>query len=122
MYVYGIRCAPCDLSGLPENAQADYYMDYGLLVFPTYTRASCIRSYGKRLGTGFWTQARLMLQYPMKSHCAAYLEHPWLAREETSVVAALREFYPGLEANWYYVPRTVTASELAEAEEDEDEE
>ena len=92
MYVYGIRCAPCDLMGLPENAQADYYMDYGLLVFPTYTRASCVRSFGTQLDAGFWKQARLMLQHPMKPHRVTHLEHPWLAREETSVVAAHENF------------------------------
>lgn len=118
MYVYGIRCAPNDLVGLPENAQADYYLDYGLLVFPTYTRASCVQSHGACMDSNFWKQTRLLLQHPMKTHRVTHLEHPWLTREETSVVAALREFYLGLEADWYYVPRTVNSSAV-ESEEEE---
>ena len=111
MYVYGIRCAPNDLMGLPADAEADYYMDYGLLVFPAYTRATSIRANGSRgLTSDFWHRTRLLLQFANKTHCVSEMEHPWILEGESAVVKGLQEFYPGLQANWYYVPRTITQS------------
>lgn len=109
MYVYGIRCAPNDLLGLPADAEADYYMDYGLLVFPAYTRPTGLRAnrHGG-LTTDFWQRARLLLQFSNKTHCASEMEHPWISEGESAVVKGLQEFYPELQANWYYVPKTAT--------------
>lgn len=118
MYVYGIRCAPNDLADLPADAQADYYLDYGLLVFPSYTRSSSICTHGSAgLTTNFWHQARLLIQHPMKTHCVSHLEQPWLTDGEGAVLSALQGFYPNLQADWYYVPRT--ASQSLSSEEDD---
>lgn len=111
MFVYGVRCAPNDLTGLPADANADYYLDYGLLVFPTHTRASCLQSHGRGgLTADFWQRARLLVQFSHKTHCVTHLEHPWLSEGEAAVVSSLKEFYPGIQADWYYVPRTADAS------------
>lgn len=111
MYVYGIRCAPNDLLGLPSDAEADYYMDYGLLVFPAYTRASSLSANRRSgLNADFWHRARLLLEFPNKTHCASEMEHPWISEGESAVVKSLQEFYPELQANWYYVPRTAGQS------------
>jgi hypothetical protein len=111
MYVYGIRCAPNDLLGLPADAEADYYIDYGLLVFPAYTRSTCLRANrASGLTSDFWHRGRLLLQFANKTHCASEIEHPWISEGESAVVKSLQEFYPGLQADWYYVPRTFTQS------------
>ena len=115
MFVYGVRCAPNDLMGLPADANADYYMDYGLLVFPQHTQPTTLQAPGGRLTSDFWHQARLVLAFPHKTHRATHLEQPWLSEGEGAVVTALQEFYPGLQADWFYVPRTASAA-TAEAD------
>ena len=121
MFVYGIRCAPNDLLGLPADATADYYMDYGLLVFPAYSRATCIRAHGTHgLTQEFWQRARLLLQFPAKTHCASEMEHPWISEAESEVVKSLQEFYPDLQANWYYVPRTVSSTQESDPSSEDD--
>lgn len=101
MFVYGIRCSPADLSVLPPNAQADYYMDYGLLIFPAYTRPSAVDANGN-LGSTFWSEVDRMSQNKVFE---VTLEHPYISDEEDSVVNALRPCYPGLAPTWYHVPR-----------------
>lgn len=120
MFVYGIRCAPNDLTGLPADATADYYLDYGLLVFPGFTRASCLKSHGRGgLTADFWQRARLIAQFQHKTHCVTHLEHPWLSPEEAAIVTSLQEFYPGIQADWYYVPRTASIQERDPSSEDD---
>lgn len=104
MFVYGVRCAPLDLQHLPE-ASADYYMDYGLLVFPEHTRATCVKNHG-RLTPQFWASVKRIVENPMKPH-QVDLEDPYLEEPEAAVVEALRDAYPSTSAAWYYVPRAV---------------
>ena len=118
MFVYGVRCAPNDLMGLPSDANADYYMDYGLLVFPQHTRSTTLQAPGGRLTPDFWHRVRLAVAFPHKTHRATHLEHPWLSEGEGEVVSALQEFYPGLEPDWFYVPRTASGSTGATEEMD----
>jgi hypothetical protein len=106
MLVYGVRCAPNDLMNLPADAEADYYLDYGLLVFPRYTRPTLLQSHGRHIQTSFWSRVRRLLEHPLKPYEEDH-EQPFIADEESAVVAALRESYPSLQANWYYVPRVV---------------
>ena len=101
MFVYGIRCSPTDLQVLPPNAQADFYMDYGLLIFPAYTRPSTVDANGN-LGPEFWREVDRMSQNKVFE---VNIEHPYISDEEYAVVAALREYYPTLETVWYHVPR-----------------
>jgi hypothetical protein len=118
MFVYGVRCAPNDLVGLPADARADYYMDYGLLIFPEHTRPTLLKA-GASLSPAFWHQVRLVAQFPNKTHRVISLEQPWLSEGEGAVVDALQEFYPGLQPDWYYVPRTAPTMEALEGD-DED--
>lgn len=104
MFVYGVRCAPLDLQDLPE-ASADYYMDYGLLVFPTHIRATCVNSHGY-LTDRFWSSVKRIIENPMKPH-QVDLEHPYLEESEAAVVDAIRDAYPSTGAAWYYVPRAI---------------
>ena len=105
MLVYGIRCAPVDLPGLTADAEADYYMDYGLLVFPSYTKATCVHSHG-RLTPAFWADAKRVIEHPHRPH-TVNLEQPYITDGEKTVLATLRESYPSLQSDWYYVPRAV---------------
>jgi len=118
MYVYGIRCAPADLGDLPSDALADYYLDYGLLVFPAYTRPVCLNSNGK-LTQEFWDSVNRLITYPNRVH-AVSLEQPFLTDAESAVVKALQERYPRIESDWYHVPKVVQEQEptmLVEEEE-----
>jgi hypothetical protein len=109
MLVYGIRCAPNDLINLPDSAVADYYMDYGLLVFPSYTRPSCVQSGASGLTAAFWERVRMMMQFPLKPHTVD-AEHPWITEEEHEVVCAIKAYHPRCDTEWYYVPRTAGTS------------
>lgn len=109
MLVYGIRCAPNDLINLPDSAVADYYLDYGLLVFPSYTRPSCVQSGVSGLNATFWERVRMMMQFPLKPHTVD-AEHPWITEEEHEVITAIKAFHPRCDTEWYYVPRTATGT------------
>lgn len=105
MLVYGIRCAPIDLAGLPEGATADYYMDYGLLVFSEYTRPTCIKSHG-HLTPRFWNEVQRTIGSPEKPH-EVDLEEPYITEDEDAVIKVLNEAYPGTGPAWYYVPHAI---------------
>lgn len=105
MFVYGIRCAPNDLNGLPSDATADYYLDYGLLVFPAYTRPTCIKG---RLDAEFWNRVRRVASNRVH---AVELEHPYISEAEHDVVLALKDAYPLLDCDWYYIPHVAHASQ-----------
>ncbi len=104
MLVYGIRCSPADLAGLtPPDANADYYMDYSLLVFPGYTRTTCVNSHGY-LKKAFWDEVQRVISTPHLPH-EVNAEQPYITDEENEVLRELRESYPGIQTAWYYVPR-----------------
>jgi hypothetical protein len=105
MFVYGIRCAPADLKELPSDAIADYYLDYGLLVFPTYTRPSCVRG---ALTPEFWDRVRRIASNRVHS---VEFEHPYITDEENDVVRALKYLYPLSGPDWYYVPVAASSQE-----------
>ena len=105
MLVYGIRCAPSDLFGIPIRTNADYYTDYSLLVFPDYTKPLCLDSKG-RLSPEFWDSMRRLVSASTKNRVRVMdFEHPFLSEEQADVVIALQESYPKLQSDWYHVPR-----------------
>jgi hypothetical protein len=99
MFVYGIKCAPELLRNVSTSVSADYYMDYGLLVFPNYTKTTCVDSHGY-LGSYFWTNAKLIIENPM-AVVSMDFEHPWISDEEQDLVSSLPL---GTETAWFYVP------------------
>lgn len=103
MLVYGIRCSPSDLSNLPTDATADYYLDYGLLVFPYYTKPTAVNSNGY-LTPYFWEKVKRIVQYNGNVSEMDF-EQPWITDEEQEVVEALQQAYPHLQPNWYHVPK-----------------
>jgi hypothetical protein len=106
MYVYGIPCSPNDLFGLPANANADYYMDYGLLIFPAYTKPTSFRSHGPEIQPDFWSHVKKFVEAPFQARVVD-LEHPYISTEEHEVVVALKRKYPTLDTYWFYLPKVV---------------
>lgn len=111
MFVYGIRCAPADLMAIYERfpqgtASADYYMDYGLLVFPEYTRPSVIQAHSG-LNDDFWNRVRRVVETPSRPH-AVELEHPWISDAQSHIVRIIKDAYPTSDTDWYYVPAVAT--------------
>jgi hypothetical protein len=105
MLVYGIRCAPTDLFGIPIRTTADYYTDYSLLVFPDYTKPLCLDARGK-LTPEFWDSMRRLISTPTKNRVRVMdLDHPYISEEQSDVVLAFQESYPKLQPDWYHVPR-----------------
>lgn len=128
MFVYGIRCAPADLPYLPDCANADYYLDYGLLVFPHYTRPGFLRNTGGRTGARFWSAIKLLVENPARAHAVASPaeggpDHPSLSKGELEVLAEIRRAFPATVMAWYHVPHVASAAAAAPTQQpDESEE
>ena len=103
MFVYGVRCAPNDLMGLPADANADYYMDYGILLFPEFTRPPTHNAKG-HLTPWFWSQVSRTVSTPYRV-LEVDQEDPFLDEGQVAVIRSLQEAYPSLQPTWYYVPR-----------------
>jgi hypothetical protein len=110
MFVYGIRAAPSDLPSIPTShgpaPPADYYMDYGLLVFPNYTRPACLKNHGGVLTSRFWTAAARLITQANRPH-EVEMEDPYLTDDEGAVIAAIQEAHPSAGPTWYSVPQAV---------------
>ena len=106
MLVYGIQCAPGNLIGLPSGTVADYYIDYGLLVFPTYSRPLGLDAHN-RLNRRFWANVKEIVEGAHKVHPMEF-EHPYISDDEDDAVKALQEVAPGATTHWFYVPRVAT--------------
>jgi hypothetical protein len=103
MLVYGIRCSASDLFSLPCNAEADYYSDYGILVFPSYSRPTVIKAHGT-LTPLFWNAAKSILERPTAVQDVD-LEQPYITDAEAAIVNALNG-----KTYWYHVPRITEVS------------
>ena len=101
MFVYGFKCNPSDLHALPRGTIADYYMEYGLLVFPAYSKPTTLQANG-RLTPEFWDQVSRTLA--ATKPIAVQLEHPFITEAEDAAVKAI----PTADLDWYHVPRIVT--------------
>jgi hypothetical protein len=104
MLVYGIRCSPSDLFNFPIQANADYYTDYSLLIFPGYTKPLCLDARGA-LTPEFWGTVSRIASQPKRVRVMDF-EQPYITETEAAIVASLQESYPGLQPDWYYVPVT----------------
>jgi hypothetical protein len=113
MYVYGLQCSPQDLFGLPTEATADYYIDYGILIFPQYTRPTCVKSHG-RLTPAFWELVGKTIRNQGRAYIMDELEHPYITEEEDDVAWAVRELYPGRQTEWFYVPRVASVNQASD--------
>lgn len=103
MFVYGVRCAPIDLVNLEDTANVDYYMDYGLVVFPEFTKPSAYVAQSG-LTSLFWNRVKHVLERPFQVQWVD-LEEPYLTTGQETLVQSLRNYYPTLQSGWYYVPK-----------------
>ena len=101
MYVYGIHCDPADIQLIPLVATADYYMDYGILVFPQYTTAVHLTSRGQSPTPHFWEQVRIVAKNRVMP---VSREDLYITEEEDEMVRAIKELRPYSDLQWYYVP------------------
>lgn len=100
MFVYGVRCNPNQLRNISGSVSADYYLDYGILVFPQYTKTTGLNSHGS-LSPYFWAKAKQIIENPMTVATMDF-EHPWITDEEQDLLSSLPI---GTETSWFYVPR-----------------
>lgn len=105
MLVYGIRCDKTVLSQLPKDTVADYYTNYGMLVFPSYSRPTVLDAQGHLTPT-FWDTTRLILQNPSQVY-AMDLEQPFVSDAESAAIKIIQSTCPALP-DWYHVPLVVT--------------
>ena len=104
MFVYGIRCPVTFLPRLPEGIKADYYMEYGLLVFPNYTQPTGLRSHLKQMTPEYIELCRRVIEcQPTDAIEMDRLEHPYLTSEEADAVWAVKTEMPEVDSCWFHV-------------------
>jgi hypothetical protein len=101
MYVYGIHCEPADIQQIPLMAAADYYMDYGILVFPQYTTSVYLTSRGQTPTPYFWSQVHTVVKNKVMP---VSREDPYITDEEEEMVRSIRDLRPYSDLQWFYVP------------------
>jgi len=68
-----------------------------------------LKSTGSSLSPIFWSQVGRIVQHP-RAVSEIQFEQPWITDEEHDIIVALQNPYPGIQSNWYYVPKVVTQS------------
>lgn len=109
MFVYGVRCGPADVTALANRGCtviADYYMDHGILVFPSYTKSTCLTAKSRRqMNSAFWSHmANVAIGVCREMDV---LEHPYLSDNEATALTILRETNPEAVSSWYFLPEVV---------------
>ena len=103
MYVYGILCSSSDSLPIPNGTTCGvYYKEHGLIVFPSYTKTTCVNSNGK-LTNAFWQSVKKITE-GYKHVQAVTFEDPYLTDTESTIVNAIQESYPGTSSRWFYLP------------------
>ena len=64
MLVYGVRCDSSDLINMPPGLVAEYYTNYGLLIFPAYSRPTFLMNYSDKLSARFRNAAKRLIEQP----------------------------------------------------------
>ena len=109
MLIYGIPCDKKVLTALPKDTVADYYMNYGMLVFPGYSRPTVLDAKG-HITPLFWETVRLIIQNPSRVFTMD-LEQPYITDAEAAAVKIIQDFDSSREKaqpDWYHVPFIVT--------------
>ena len=107
MFVYGIRCPVTLLNSLPADTKADYYMEYGLLVFPAYTRPTYLQNHSHTMRPEFVSTCKRVIENNL-SAVDVDLEHPYISENEDDTVRTIKQLLPGADTNWYHVPAVAT--------------
>lgn len=109
MFVYGVRCSAADVTALVNSGcpvVGDYYMDHGLLVFPEYSKTTCIAATDRlHMNTEFWSRVNAIATGVSREMDIA--EHPYLTDEEAAALNAIRTSCPAAVTAWYFLPETM---------------
>ena len=107
MFVYGISCPVTTIQYIAQNTRADYYMEYGILIFPEFTTASYIQNHNNTNmseNTIFQQLCKVVIENKMVA-TKVIREHPYLTESADDAVWKIREHNPTSDLSWYYVPR-----------------
>ena len=107
MFAYGIRCTETDLRKLP-NMSADYYLEHGLLVFPSYSRPVYLDNHGKPLAGPYLSKLKRIIENSKSVVQIDDMEHPYITDEEDVAVKILKAASLNTDSSWYYVPELAT--------------
>ena len=107
MFAYGIRCNEIDLPKLP-NLSADYYLEHGLLVFPSYSRLVYLDNRGKQLSGPYLTKLKRIIETKRNAVQIDDMEHPYITEEEDTAVKILKAASLNADSSWYYIPEVAT--------------
>ena len=104
MLIYGIRCPKSVIPYLPKTAVAEYYMDYGILAFPSYSRPTGLTAHG-HITSAFWSLVRLIIEHPEQVYAMEF-EQPFLEEPDAAGVQCVRDILGrAASPDWYHVPR-----------------
>jgi hypothetical protein len=101
MFVLGIRCDPAVVDHIHPAADADYYVDYGILTFPRFMRPSSLSSHGRSPSTTFWDAAAKIITN--RFHTVS-LELPWVSEAEHHIINTIQQSDSNACISWYYIP------------------
>ena len=105
MLVYGIRCSASELLSLPSKVPAiEYYVEHGILVFPSYTKPTVISTNGSSFASAseqFIEELRAIVR---GRAWVFQREHPYITEDEDTIVRALKEVNPLITTDWFYIP------------------
>ncbi len=101
MYVYGFPCARDDVTAEElQSGIVEYSEIHQLLIFPCYTRATCVNSHGY-LKERFWTDVQRILTAEPRSTIPISLEHPYISKDEAGIV---QRFVGKQRPEWFHIP------------------
>ena len=105
MLVYGIRCDSSELINMPAGLVAEYYTNYGLLVFPAYSRPTLVMNHTTHPSARFLNLAKRIIEQPYMVH-EMDNEHPFVSDLEGEAIDTLHA--TGASPSWYHVPLLAT--------------
>jgi len=101
MLVYGVRCDSSDLINMPPGLVAEYYTNYGLLIFPAYSRPTFLMNYSDKLSARFLNAAKRLIEQPYQV-TPMDDEHPFVSDLESEAIDILQ--VTGATPGWFHVP------------------
>lgn len=102
MFVYGIRCDVTVIPKLPPTTQADYYMEYGILVLPEFTRPSYVRL--RPSDPSSYSLFKRIAENKLVATEVPNLEHPYISESASDAVNIIKNLYLESDTAWFHVP------------------
>jgi hypothetical protein len=90
---------------MPAGLVAEYYTNYGLLVFPAYSRPTLVMNHTSPMSARFLSVAKRIIEQPYTVH-EMDDEHPFVSELEGEAIDILHP--TGASPSWYHVPLLAT--------------